>query len=176
PDPTAGVLYDLGAHVVDQTLLLIGTPESVTARVTRLSPATVNGDWLRITLTYPPSAQKPTRVTTHLEVDSLNAAPAPRCHVRGRDATYEKFGLDPQEAALREGQMPGAPGWGEEPEENWGTLYGPEGKRERVPTLPGDYGAFYRALYTSLARDVPPPVDPRDALLQLEILESARPA
>ncbi|NLF65771.1 MAG: Gfo/Idh/MocA family oxidoreductase [Chloroflexi bacterium] len=176
PDPTAGVLYDLGAHLVDQALLLFGAPEGMSARVARLRPDTVNDDWLRITLTFPPTERNPVRVTTLLEVDSLNAAPAPRFHVRGRDATYEKFGLDPQEAALREGQMPGAPGWGEEPEENWGTLYGSEGTRERVPTLPGDYGAFYRALYASLAHSAPPPVDPRDALLQLQILESARPA
>lgn len=174
PDPTAGVLYDLGAHLVDQALLLFGEPERVAARAASVRPGTVNDDWLRVTLEFPPTAQNPLPVTALLEVDSLNAAPAPRFHVRGRDATFEKHGLDPQEAALRAGQMPGGPGWGEEAEEHWGTVYGPEGRRERVPTLPGDYGAFYRALYTSLARGAPPPVDPRDAILQLQILESAR--
>lgn len=175
PDPTSGVLYDLGAHLVDQALLLFGEPESVTARVAHLRPDTVNDDWLRLTLTFPPTERNPVRVTALLEVDSLNAAPVPRFHVRGRDATLEKFGLDPQEERLRAGALPGGPGWGEEPQENWGTLYGPDGMRERAPTLPGDYGAFYRALYDSLAHGAPPPVDPHDALLQLQILESARP-
>jgi scyllo-inositol 2-dehydrogenase (NADP+) len=174
PDPTSGVLYDLGAHLVDQVLLLFGEPESVTARVAHLRPDTVNDDWLRITLTFPPTERNPVRITALLEVDSLNAAPAPRFHVRGRDATYEKFGLDPQEAALREGEMPGVPGWGEEAEKDWGILYSPDGAQQGVPTLPGDFGAFYRALYASLARGAPPPVDPRDAIVQLQILESAR--
>lgn len=176
PDPTGGVLYDLGAHLVDQALLLFGTPESVSARVARVRPDTVNDDWLRITLTFPPTERNPVRVTALLEVDALNAAPVSRFHIRGHHATYEKFGLDPQEAALRDGQMPGSPGWGRESEEAWGTLYGPDGLRERTPTLPGDYGAFYRALYDSLAHGAPPPVDPHDATLQLQILESARPS
>jgi scyllo-inositol 2-dehydrogenase (NADP+) len=174
PDPTSGVLYDLGAHLVDQALLLFGQPERVSSRMARVRPDSVNDDWLRITLEFPPTAQNPLPVTALLEVDSLNAAPTPRFDVRGRDATYEKFGLDRQEAALREGIMPGARGWGEEPKGNWGILYGPDGMREQVATLPGDYGAFYRGLHAALAAGAPPPVSPHDATRQLQILESAR--
>lgn len=176
PDPTGGVLYDLGAHLVDQALLLFGEPESVSACVAHVRPDTTNDDWLRITLTFPPTERNPVRVTALLEVDSLNAAPVPRFHIRGREATFEKFGLDPQEAALRAGRMPDAPGWGEEPQGNWGILYGPDDPEKELPTMLGDYGAFYRALYASLAHGTPPPVEPHDATLQLQILESARPS
>jgi scyllo-inositol 2-dehydrogenase (NADP+) len=107
-------------------------------------------------------------------VDSLNAAPGPRFEVRGRDATFTKYGLDPQEAALRQGKMPDAARWGSEPESEWGILSGPDGLREPVPTIPGDYGAFYRDLYAALATGASPPVSPHDATRQLQILESAR--
>ncbi|MDT8306213.1 MAG: Gfo/Idh/MocA family oxidoreductase [Anaerolineae bacterium] len=172
-DPTAGVLYDLGAHLVDQALVLFGVPQRVAARVERLRPGAVNDDWMRITLDFPPSAANPP-VTALLEVDSLNAMPGPRFHVRGQDATYAKSGLDPQEEALRRGEMPGGAAWGGEPDGAWGTLTGRDGSAERVPTLPGDYGAFYRGLYDALNSGTPPPVSAADATLQLRVLEAAR--
>lgn len=174
-DPTSGLLYDLGAHLVDQALVLFGEPAGVTARVARLRPGAINDDWMRLTLDFPAGERRPTPLTAVLEVDSLNAAPGPRFELRGRDATFTKVGLDPQEAALRQGRMPGAPDWGQEPEEQWGILAGPDGLHERVPTLPGDYGAFYRGLYAALANGAPPPVSPHEATRQLQILEAARP-
>lgn len=173
-DPTAGVLYDLGAHLVDQALVLFGVPERVSARVERLRPGAMNDDWMRITLAFPPSAANPVPVTALLEVDSLNAAPGPRFHVRGRTATFVKEGLDPQEAALRRGEMPGGDGWGSEPEKAWGSLAGRGGTMERVPTVAGDYGAFYRGLYDALSGNAPAPVTAASAALQLRILEAAR--
>jgi scyllo-inositol 2-dehydrogenase (NADP+) len=173
-DPTGGLLYDLGSHLVDQALVLFGEPARVSARVERLRPGAANDDWIRLTLDFPASERQPIPVTAVLEVDSLNAAPGPRFEVRARDATYTKHGLDPQEAALRQGEMPGRAGWGSEPEPEWGTLTGPDGQCERVPTLPGDYGAFYRGLHAALAAGAPPPVSPHDATRQLQILESAR--
>jgi scyllo-inositol 2-dehydrogenase (NADP+) len=174
PDPTAGVLYDLGSHLVDQALFLFGVPERIAARVECLRPEAVNDDWMRITLAFPPTTANPVPVTAVLEVDSLNAAPGPRFQVRGRDATFAKFGLDPQEAALRRGEMPGGLYWGTEGEGGWGTLTTRDGMKSRVPTAPGRYGDFYRELYAALCGDAPPPVHPDDATHQLRVLEAAR--
>ena len=58
-----------------------------------------------------------------------------------------KYGLDPQEAALTEGVLPGTPHWGEEDESSWGLLHTErDGKvvRESYPSLPGNYAAFLR--------------------------------
>jgi scyllo-inositol 2-dehydrogenase (NADP+) len=159
-DPTGGLLYDLGSHLIDQALFLFGSPGRITARVERLRPGAANDDWMRITLDFPATERYPVPVTGVLEVDSLNAAPGPRFEVRGRDATFTKYGLDPQEAALRQGKMPDAARWGSEPESEWGILSGPDGLREPVPTIPGDYGAFYRDLYAALATGASPPVSP----------------
>lgn len=172
-DATAGALYDLGSHLVDQALVLFGVPERVAARVERLRPGAVNDDWMRITLAFPPSPANPLPVTAVLEVDALNAVPGPRFHMRGRAATFAKHGLDPQEAALRRGEMPGGGYWGREPESAWGTLAGDGGPPERVPTVPGDYGGFYRGLVSALRGDAPAPVSAASATLQLRVLEAA---
>jgi predicted dehydrogenase len=89
---------------------------------------------------------------------------------------YVKDGLDPQEDALRSGRRPG-PGWGLEPEDRWGRLEregasSPAG--EPVPTLAGDYPAYYAAIADALARRIPPPVTATEAARTLEVLEAAR--
>lgn len=71
----------------------------------------------------------------------------PRFVLHGREGSYVKYGLDPQEAALTEGVLPGTPHWGEEDESSWGLLHTErDGKvvRESYPSLPGNYAAFTR--------------------------------
>lgn len=172
PDPTGGVLYDLGSHLVDQALHLFGMPATVYAQVSRHRPGAVNDDLMRLHLHYPHG------LDVLLEVDLLNGLPGPRFHLRGREGTFEKFGLDPQEARLLKGAMPGAGAWGREAEEAWGTLRATGGAglhiSGKVETLPGDYGAFYRGIYRALAHGDPPPVAPAAATRQLQLLEAAR--
>ena len=40
--------------------------------------------------------------------------------------------------------------------------------------MPGSYGSFYAGVAESLRDSVPPPVDPRDAVAVLEVLDAAR--
>ena len=47
-------------------------------------------------------------VRSHLYVSATTAQLGPRFRVLGSQAGYVKYGLDPQEAALREGERPGA--------------------------------------------------------------------
>ena len=98
---------------------------------------------------------------------------APRFRAVGLEGTYESYGLDGQEAALAAGVRPGGPEWGRAPEESWGRLWDGEGSRA-VPTEPGDYPAFYAGVARSLRDGAPPPVDPRDSVAVLEVIEAAR--
>jgi predicted dehydrogenase len=86
-----------------------------------------------------------------------------------------KHGLDVQEEALRAGRSPTEPGFGEEPRERWGRLVTGEEQRE-VPTEPGSYSSFYAGVAASLRDGASPPVDPRDAVAVLELLDEARAA
>lgn len=171
-DPTAGVLYDLGSHLVDQLLHLFGLPATVYAQVARLRPGAVNDDLMRLHLHYDGG------LDALLEVDLLNGLPGPRFHLRGRHGTFQKYGLDPQEEQLRAGAMPGGDHWGHEPESAWGTIRTSAATdldiTGKVETLPGDYGAFYRGVYRALAHGAPPPVSTAAATRQLRLLEAAR--
>lgn len=103
--------------------------------------------------------------------------PGPRLRLLGLRGTYEKWGLDPQEEALRAGLRPGSAAWGLEPRDRWGHLSteinglhfdGP------IETLPGSYEQFYTLLRDALLSGGPPPVDPQDALETLRVIEAAR--
>ena len=64
-------------------------------------------------------------------------------------------------------------GWGEPAESDWGLL-GTTEDAHRYPSLPGDYPAFYAGVVAALRDGAPAPVDPRDALATLDVLERAR--
>lgn len=90
-----------------------------------------------------------------------------------------KHGLDPQEAALREGARPATTaGWGEEPESLWGRIGAGEspltGGGSPVPTLPGAYPAYYAAVARALRDGTRPPVTADEAAATLDVIEAAR--
>src|SRR4029450_10914956 len=86
---------------------------------------------------------------------------------------FEKFGLDVQEQALSEGARPGDPAWGREPPGRWGRLSTGDDELT-VETEPGSYEEFYRGIAASLREGAPPPVDPDDSVMGLEIIEAAQ--
>ncbi|MFF6787443.1 Gfo/Idh/MocA family oxidoreductase, partial [Streptomyces sp. NPDC012510] len=116
-------------------------------------------------------------VRSHLYASATTAQLGPRFRVLGSKAGFVKYGLDPQEAALREGGRPG-PGWGTEPEELWGRLGAGEspltGGGTPVRTLPGDYPAYYAAVAKALIDGGPNPVPAVEAAAALDVLEAAR--
>ncbi|MCD9872111.1 Gfo/Idh/MocA family protein [Streptomyces guryensis] len=179
PAEIGGLLYDLGSHVVDQALVLFGPAAQVYAESDIRRPGAETDDDTFIALTHANG------VRSHLYVSATAAQLGPRFRVLGSRAGYVKYGLDPQEAALREGERPGTtPDWGTEPESLWGRIGsgGPptggespatgEGRPE--PTLPGDYPAYYAAVTRALNDDGPNPVTALDAAAALDVLEAAR--
>jgi predicted dehydrogenase len=91
--------------------------------------------------------------------------------VLGSRAAYLKVHGDVQEAALRAGQLPDQPRWGEEPREHWGLL-GIGDAAVPVRSEPGAYQQFYAGIVAALRNGAPPPVDPEDAVAGLEIIEA----
>ncbi|MFJ3665967.1 Gfo/Idh/MocA family oxidoreductase [Streptomyces sp. NPDC090106] len=171
PVEIGGLLYDLGSHVVDQALVLFGPVTSVYAEaVVRREGAAVDDDTF-IALTHANG------VRSHLYASATTAQLGPRFRVLGSKAGFVKYGLDPQEAALREGERPGA-GWGVEPESLWGRVGSgespPTGGGRPEPTLPGDYPAYYAAVAKALLDGGPNPVTALEAATALDVLEAAR--
>jgi scyllo-inositol 2-dehydrogenase (NADP+) len=170
PDPAdaGGVLYDLGSHLIDQALLLFGPADSVYAEMRMRRPGAMVDDDTFVAL------QHRSGVVSHLWMSAVAAQVGPRYRMLGTSAGYVKYGLDPQEADLRAGMLPGrSPVWGAEPKENWGP-YGTDAGREALPTRDGDYPAFYRQLARVFSEGADVPVSPDDAVRCLKVIERAR--
>ncbi|MCP3819503.1 Gfo/Idh/MocA family oxidoreductase [Streptomyces sp. A3M-1-3] len=172
PAEIGGLLYDLGSHVVDQALVLFGPAVRVYAEADVRRPGAEADDDTFIALTHAGG------VRSHLYVSATTAQLGPRFRVLGSKAGFVKYGLDPQEAALREGKRPSADGaWGEEPEAARGRVGSGEspltGGGRPVPTLPGDYPAYYAAVAAAVRDGGKPPVTAHEAAAALDVLEAA---
>jgi predicted dehydrogenase len=169
PDPAeaGGLLYDLGAHLIDQALLLFGEADDVYAELDRRHPSAAVDDDSFVALTHRSG------VRSHLFMSVMAARPGPRIRMLGSKAAYVKFGLDVQEAALRAGERPGGARWGEDTPDHWGQLGAGQSFRP-VPTRPGAYQVFYAGVVAALRGEAPPPVDPADAVRALEIITAAQ--
>ncbi|NEM89863.1 Gfo/Idh/MocA family protein [Galbitalea soli] len=165
----AGISYDLGSHLVDQALHLFGPATLQHAEVSVVRSGGVSDDDAFFSLRHE------TGVISHLAVSRVAAQAGPRFRVLGTEDAYTVYGLDPQEATLRAGGRPGDAGFGEAPEAEWGMLGGGSSGPElrRVPTLRGEYAAFYAGVAASIRDGAPVPVNARDSLAALRILDAA---
>lgn len=167
PAEAGGTLYDLGSHLVDQALTLFGPVSTVYAEIDVRRDGAVVDDDAFLALTHASGTR------SHLWTSAIAALGGPRFRVLGDTAGYVKFGMDPQEDDLRAGRRPDTHAWGIEDPSHHGVL-GTDEASVHLPTLAGDYPAFYVGLATALATGTPPPVDPHDAVAALTVLEAAR--
>jgi len=165
PAEGGGVLLDLGSHLVDEALGLLGPAESVYAEIDARRGGPADDDAF-VAIRHWSGGY------SHLRTSAVTAAPGPRLRVLGSEAAFVVDGLDRQEADLRAGLRPGR-------DEPWGT--GPPGRLVRgdedrsVESERGDWPAFYRGVERWLGGSgQPPPVDPNDAVRVLEIIDAAR--
>ncbi len=156
---SGGVLLDLGTHLVDQALLLLGPAASVTAEVSALRDGATVDDDVLLVLRHVSGA------SSILWCSAAAPWPGPRIVLQGSRAGWSKADLDGQEDAARRGAAP-AP----EPD---GTLWDEQGGRPE-PSLPGDWAAFYRGFARAARGEGPVPVEPEDAVAVLRVLEAAR--
>lgn len=163
-----GVTFDLGSHLVDQALLLFGPVADVVAdlRCTRAGGANDDVGFVRLV--------HESGVHSQLFMSRLGAQPGPRFRVLGTRGAYVSYGLDGQEPALAAGAKPTDEKYGVESKSKWGTLgvlAAGHPAPVPVPTLRGDYPAFYAAAATAIRGTGPLPVDTGEALEVLKTLE-----
>jgi scyllo-inositol 2-dehydrogenase (NADP+) len=176
-----GLLFDLGPHLIDQALALFGPPKSITASVRFERDVTAIDDAFDVTLTYD-IAGHTLRYDCHASM--IAAANAPRFHANGTHGSFVKYGLDPQESALKEEARPpvlGTPAtWLSESESAWGTLVIAPNPSEptdldhaKLPTLPGDYRLFYANVRDAIHGTAPIEIPAEDAFRTIKLLELA---
>ena len=172
PDQLPGLLYDLGAHLVDQALVLLGEARSVFAIARTVRHAQSADDDTQIIITHTSGA------VSILWASAVAAFTDPRMRVLGTLGGYEINGLDGQESALRDGVSPASDTYGVSAESEWGTLRkrGADGSDEirRVATLRAQWPQFYRDVVHFLSEGKPAPVLATEVLEQLRVLQAAQ--
>ena len=164
-----GVLRDFGSHVVDQALQLFGPAAAVYAEV-HVRPEDAFDDRFFLSLHHAAG------VTSHLHGDwALHGAPGPRFRVTGRTGTFAVESDDGQSEQLLAGRTEQPGPFGTVPETRWGRIYrGEDIPPEPVPAERGSWSSFYSAFARAVRGEGPLPVDPRDAVAALEVLDAAR--
>ncbi|MEP6711368.1 MAG: Gfo/Idh/MocA family oxidoreductase [Ferruginibacter sp.] len=166
--PGAGLLYDLGPHLVDQSICLFGMPQSLFGFLKITRPGSLVNDYLDILLFYP-------LLTVRLKSGYMVKEPIPSYILHGSNGSFLKPRADVQEDALKNGEIPTTSGWGREPATAYGllnTLYGSETLRQLVISEDGNYMEFYKGLYEAIVNDIDPPVTGNDGLNVLKIIEA----
>ena len=166
-EPGAGVLYDLGSHLIDQALCLFGRPDWIQADVFAQRAGSAADDAFEILM-----GRGTLRMT--LGASTLVADGGWRYRIHGSRGSFLKAGLDPQEPQLRAGMRADAPDFGFEPADQWGKLIlGADGSRQTVASERGRWTAFYEGMRNSIERNDPIPVPADAARATLEIIEAA---
>jgi len=164
----AGITFDLGSHLIDQALHLFG-PATVEQAELTIVRGGVSEDDSFISLLHTSG------VRSHLTMSRAAAQSGPRFRVLGSENGYSVNGLDNQEPALKLKNWPGSDGYGITPESEWGTL-GIDGSAAGLtpyPTETGAYPDFYAGVAAAIRDGAPSPVDPRDSLEVVRIIERA---
>jgi predicted dehydrogenase len=135
-----GILYNLGSHMIDQVLVLFGLPKEVDARIGSQREGGEVDDFYDIRMQYE-------GFLAIIKSSYLVCDPGPQYIIHGTQGSFTKYGIDPQEEALKVGGVPGSAGWGLEPREYWGrlkTVNNNQPTTELIETLPGNYLGFMR--------------------------------
>jgi predicted dehydrogenase len=165
PGPGAGLLYDLGPHLIDQALVLFGIPDSVQATLAKQRRGGKTDDFFQLVLRYG-------EMVATLGAGSLVSGGSARFAVHGDRASMVKQKPDIQEDQLRAGMLPGSPGWGMDPDD--AVLYnGATGETRPLKAERGDQRGYYVALRKALLGNAPNPVPPEQGATVMAIIEAA---
>lgn len=167
PESGGGLLLDLGSHLVDQAIRLLGPIASVYCELKTLTPDRQSDDDVFVSLAHDSGA------TSHLYASSLEGEPTTRFHVSGSKGAYVKEGKDVQEQRLMAGTkvVPGQTG--EESPQAWGNIFRGSDV-ESVETVTGDWSTFYRRLLAHLTEGALNPVTGEEACEVMGVLDAAR--
>ncbi len=169
PGPGAGIVNDLGPHLIDQALLLFGMPDAAFADIMITREHSRVDDYFEILLYYP-------KHRVRLRAGYFIKEPAPAYILHGRKGSFVKARSDKQEARLLAGEKPTQADWGIESESEYGILhYLKEGEtvRDKIPTLAGNYLSFYEGIHRSIIHNEALPETAQDGINVMKIIEAA---
>lgn len=168
--PTGGLLRDLGSHLVDQMLFLLGPVRSVMAHLDHVDlPRGRTDAGFHISMTHARGQY------SHVSASKLNHFAQRELRAYGSAGAYVSHSTDVQAQAIFAGKRPAQDlaAWGYEPESHWGTLYTAAGVAS-VHAEPGRYQAYYEAFARAVQTNGPAPVTATEGTRTLAVLDAAR--
>ncbi|MFN8252858.1 MAG: Gfo/Idh/MocA family oxidoreductase [Ferruginibacter sp.] len=166
--PAVGIVYDLGAHLLDAALQLFGLPNAVFADMMIMRENSLVDDYFEILLYYP---------SCRVRVKATMFAKEPQGFIiHGSRGSFIKSRGDVQEAQLQQHKNPLDADYGIEPEPEWGLLhYEKDGHfiKEKIKSEPGNYRRYYDGVYEAIVHRKPPPVTAGEARNVIKVIEAA---
>ena len=162
-----GTLHDLGAHLIDQALVLFGTPQRIAADLGYMREGTLTNDYFEILLHYP----KELRVRLISTTFALERQWEYKLH--GTKGSFLQQRFDAQEEALDKGEKPSFSKWLPKVSAPNGILHTLD-KREETTAQQGNYMHFYEALYQHLACGAKNPVPATEALEVIRVIDLSK--
>lgn len=165
----AGILKDLGSHLIDQALCLFGMPKAVFADIRITREYSETDDWIDILLYY-------NNFRVRLKASCFVREPIVSYSIHGKKGSFLKSRGDVQEEDLKNNKKPTHTGWGIEPKEKEGLLHTEINgsiSKEKIPTLQGNYYDYFDGLYLAISNDSPEPVTAQDGIHVMQIIEAA---
>lgn len=168
--PTGGLLRDLGSHMVDQMLWLLGPAIGVSAQLDFVSlPQGDTDAGFVVTILHANGAH------SHLSASKMNRLAAKDYRAYGENGSFTLSGSDVQAQAIFAGKRPAQDldNWGYEHPDHWGTLRTGKGE-ERIASEQGRYHDYYEAFAHAVATNGQAPVTAEEAIATLAVLDAAR--
>lgn len=165
----AGILKDLGPHLIDQAIALFGFPKSVFGDIRITRENSLVDDWIDLLLIY-------TNFRVRLKAGFFVREANPAYTIHGKKGSFLKPRGDVQEDELKLGKKPNFDTWGKEPEIFQGLLHteiNGELVRDKIPTLNGNYFSFFEGVYDAITNNKTEPVTAQDGLKVMQIIEAA---
>lgn len=164
-----GLLRDIGSHLVDQAVWLLGPVKAVLAQTDKIArPEGPTVASFVITLIHKSG------VHSHLSSTKTCYLNAREWRLYGEEGSFVSLGTDVQAQAIFAGKRPAdnLSEWGYEQPDHWGVLRTAEGET-RVESEQGRYHAYYEAFAEAFRTGSPPPVTTEQAIRTLEVLDAA---
>ncbi len=169
PEPGVGLHYDLGAHLIDQALLLFGMPDWVQGDLQKQRDGSAIVDQFHLRMGKG-------NLRIELTAGMLVADHRLRFRVHGSKASWQKLYLDPQEDQIwHRGMTPADVGYGLEDESRYGTLTRVvDGAMvsARTPAQRGCWPEIYAGLKRAIQLGGAPPVTALEARNTIAVIEA----
>lgn len=166
--PGNGLMYDLGSHLIDGVISLLGKPLSYTKTTAAHRPDSEVDDYFHLHLRYPE------QLNVYLTSGLLIAEPEHGFVVHGTAGSYLKMRTDIQELQLMDDILPDADGFGVEAAGSVGKLVVINDLQkvvEEIVAPTGAYNDLFNAVHDTIRNDSAFPVSEEQIIWQLEMLE-----